>query len=142
MVSFIDRRKTHDVSQALRCEWQQPNCGQCPGDPGSTVLGWRREGSPPHRRYVPHPQGSILGSLSQHLLTGTRHCHFMGGGASTLLVTMLLRVIASPETRRWLGWGDGVCRTEALSQELAEKVLLWKLFLGKEESRQTLKETG
>lgn len=100
------------------------------------------EGSPPHRRYVPHPQGSILGSLSQHLLTGTRHCHFMGGGASTLLVTMLLRVIASPETRRWLGWGDGVCRTEALSQELAEKVLLWKLFLGKEESRQTLKETG
>ena len=54
--------------------------------------------APPPRRYVQHPRGSILGSLSGHLPTWTRHCHFMGGGASTLLVTMLLRVKESPET--------------------------------------------
>lgn len=65
--------------------------------------------APPPRRYVPHPRGSILGSLSQHHLTGTRHCHFMGGGASTLLVTVLLRVTESPETHQCVtqGW-DGV----------------------------------
>ena len=64
---------------------------------------------------VPTPPDRDL-SLSLH-----------GWRGQTPLVTMLLRVTESPETRRWLGWGDGVCRTEALSQGLAEKVILGKL---------------
>ena len=50
------------MAQALRCEWQQPNCDQCPADPGSTVLGWRGVGSPPS----PTPQMLCPTSSGQH----------------------------------------------------------------------------